>query len=89
MFKNYLSAALRNLLRNKSYVGVNIVGLSIGFAAALLIALFIRDEFSFDRYFPDYQRIYLLRLQAQFPGRTAPTQEDHNSSEYAKQLRLE
>jgi len=44
MFRNYLSAALRNLERNSLYAGVSIFGLAIGFAAALLIALFVRGR---------------------------------------------
>jgi len=49
MFRNYLAAALRNLVRNKLYAGINIIGLTVGFAAALLIALFVADETSYDR----------------------------------------
>ncbi|MGH6911081.1 MAG: hypothetical protein ACREEG_12915, partial [Phenylobacterium sp.] len=40
MFRNYLSAALRNLARNRLYAGLTIAGLAIGFAAALLIGLY-------------------------------------------------
>ena len=36
MFRNYLAAALRNLVRNRLYAAINILGLGIGFAAALL-----------------------------------------------------
>ena len=50
MFRNYLAAALRNLVRNKLYAAINILGLSVGFAATLLIALFVRDELSYDKY---------------------------------------
>ena len=61
MFRNYLAAALRNLVRNKLYAGVNIGGLAVGFAAALLIALFVRDEFSYDRWIPGYERVYAVQ----------------------------
>ena len=44
MFRNYLAAALRNLVRNRLYTAINIVGLTVAFAAALLIALFLRDD---------------------------------------------
>ena len=60
MFRNYLAAALRNLVRNKLYAGINIIGLAVGFAAALLIALFVRDEFSYDKWIPGHERTYLL-----------------------------
>ena len=45
MFRNYLARrAARNLVRNRVYAAINIVGLAVGFAAALLIALFVRHE---------------------------------------------
>jgi putative ABC transport system permease protein len=58
MLQNYLAAALRNLLRNGVYAIINILGLALGFAAVILIALFVRDEYSFDRFIPDHERIY-------------------------------
>jgi putative ABC transport system permease protein len=60
MFRNYMAAALRNLVRNRLYAAINIVGLAVGFCAALLIALFVRDEYSYDRFFPGYRDVYLL-----------------------------
>ena len=60
MFRNYLAAALRNLERNRLYAGVTITGLAIGLAAAMLIALYVRDEFSYDRFVPGHERIYRL-----------------------------
>jgi len=60
MFRNYLAAALRNLVRNRLYAGINIVGLAIGFAAAMFIILFARDEFSYDKWLPDHERTYLV-----------------------------
>src|SRR4051812_36959533 len=60
MFQNYLAAALRNLLRNRLYTAINITGLTVGFSAALLIALFVRDEFSYDKWLPGYERTYLV-----------------------------
>ena len=53
MWRNYALTALRNLAHNKLHAGINIFGLALGFAAALLIALFVRDEFSYDRFWPD------------------------------------
>jgi putative ABC transport system permease protein len=60
MFENYLAAALRNLLRNRTHAAINLFGLALGFAAALLIVLFVRDEYSYDRFFPGYRDVYLL-----------------------------
>jgi len=68
MFRNYLAAALRNLARNKLYAGVTIMGLAIGFAAAMLIGLYVRDELTFDRFLPDHERIYLMTSTIQMAG---------------------
>jgi putative ABC transport system permease protein len=68
VFRSYLVAALRNLARNKLYAAINIVGLAVGFAAAIFIALFVRDELSFDRFWPDYQRVYMMSMELRLPG---------------------
>lgn len=60
MFRNYLAAALRNLARNRFYAAINICGLAVGFCAALLIVLYVRSEYSHDRFFPGYSDVYLL-----------------------------
>src|SRR4051812_24545133 len=58
MLRNYLTTALRNLVRNGLYAAINIVGLALGFAAAILIALFVRDELTYDHWIPGHDRIY-------------------------------
>ena len=58
MFRNYLAAALRNLVRNKFTATLNTFGLAVGFAAALLAGLYLRDELTFDRWMPAHERIY-------------------------------
>lgn len=88
MFRNYLAAALRNLVRNRLYAAINIAGLSVGFAAALLIALFVRDEFSYDRFFPNYQQIYLLGSETRLPGRANETP-DATAAELAPLLKAD
>jgi putative ABC transport system permease protein len=60
MLRSYLAAALRNLVRNRLYAAINIAGLAVGVCAALLIMLFVRDEYSYDRFFPGYRDVYLL-----------------------------
>lgn len=57
MLKNYFKFAFRNLAGNKLYSGINILGLSVGMAVALLIGLWISDEYSYDRVNPNYERI--------------------------------
>ena len=68
MFRNYLAAAFGNLARNWFYAGITILGLSVSFAAAILIGLYLRDEVSFDRFVPDHQRVYRLELKLLLPG---------------------
>jgi putative ABC transport system permease protein len=71
MFRNYLSAALRNLARNRLYAAISIVGLSIGFAAAIFIGLFIREELSYEKFIPGYENVYKVSYTFQTPG-TSP-----------------
>ena len=52
MFSYYLTAAFRNLRRNRLYNAVNVTGLAIGLSAALLIGFYIEDELGFDKWIP-------------------------------------
>ena len=58
MFKNYLKIAIRCIKRRKIYSFINITGLAIGMAAAVLILLWVRDERSYDRFHANADRIY-------------------------------
>ncbi len=60
MFRNYLKIAVRNLLRNRIFSVINICGLAIGMASALLILLWVQNELSMDRIYPKTDRTYLL-----------------------------
>ncbi|MGD8539581.1 MAG: ABC transporter permease, partial [Candidatus Aminicenantes bacterium] len=66
MFKNYLKIALRNIKRHKGYSIINIAGLSIGLTCCILILLYVRYEFSYDRYHENTNNIY--RVVMKFPG---------------------
>jgi putative ABC transport system permease protein len=68
MLQNYVAAAFRNLLRNGVYAVIDILGLALGFAAVILIALFVRDEYSYDRFIPDHDRIYKVEEVVTPPG---------------------
>ena len=50
MIKNYLKIAFRNLSKNKIYSFINIAGLAVGIAVAMLIGLWVWDELSFNKY---------------------------------------
>jgi putative ABC transport system permease protein len=68
MFRNYLKIAFRYLLRNKGYTTINILGLAIGIACCVLIMLFVRTEFSYDRFHSKADRIYRLWQQEKVEG---------------------
>ena len=68
MFRNYLKIALRNLTRNKGYSTINIGGLAVGMAVAMLIGLWVFDELSFDKYFQHYGRIAKVMQSATING---------------------
>jgi len=58
MIKNYLKVAMRYLLRNKGYTAINIFGLAIGITCCILIMLFVRSEWSYDKFHSKSDRIY-------------------------------
>ncbi|MDN5284101.1 MAG: FtsX-like permease family protein [Mucilaginibacter sp.] len=57
MIRNYLKIAWRNLIKNKAHTFINVAGLSVGMAVAMLIGLWIWDELSYDKYHDNYDRI--------------------------------
>ncbi|MEJ7586258.1 MAG: ABC transporter permease [Ferruginibacter sp.] len=63
MIKNYFITALRNLQRSKVYSIINVAGLSIGLACAMLILLYVKDEVSYDRFHPNVNNIYRVVTQ--------------------------
>lgn len=64
MLRNYLKIALRNLRKHRTFSVINIVGVAVGLACFLLIALYVRDELAYDRYHTHADRIY--RVQRTF-----------------------
>jgi len=74
MIKNYLKIAWRNMLNNKVYSALNIVGLAAGMAVALLIALWVVNEYSYDRFLPDYKSLYQVELNFTDPHEGEHTQ---------------
>ncbi|MGB2732338.1 MAG: ABC transporter permease [Saprospiraceae bacterium] len=58
MFTNYLKIAWRNLVKNRGYTAINITGLAVGLAVAMLIGLWIRFEYSFGREHANMDQIY-------------------------------
>jgi len=68
MIKNFVKIAFRNLLKHKVFSLINITGLAIGLACFLLIALFVTDELSYDKYNKKADRIYRVDAEIKFGG---------------------
>ncbi len=68
MFKNYIKTAWRNLLRSKTYSAINIGGLAIALTAFWLIALYVVDELSYDRYHENAGRIVRVVQHTRWNG---------------------
>jgi putative ABC transport system permease protein len=68
MIKNYFKTAFRNLSRNKIYSFINISGLSIGLACAMLIMLYVKDEVSFDKFHKNVNNIYRVVTESSDNG---------------------
>ena len=86
MVRNYLVTALRNLARNWLYGAISILGLAVAFTAALLIAQFVRGEFSYDRWLPGYERVHKIYDVLAFPGQP-PSSSDVTQGVLARDLK--
>ncbi|WP_036380745.1 ABC transporter permease [Muricauda sp. MAR_2010_75] len=70
MIKNYLKIAWRNLTKNKAYTIINVGGLALGMAVALIIGLWIQDELSHNNYFSNKSKIAQIYQSQTFNGQT-------------------
>jgi len=68
MLLNYFKTAWRNMVRSKWYSILNIMGLATGMAVTLLIGLWVYDQYSYNRFLPDYQRIYQVKSNYSMDG---------------------
>ena len=68
MLINYLKIAWRNLVKHKTFSVINIAGLAIGLGCFVLIALYVADELSFDRFNEKANRIYRINSDIRFGG---------------------
>lgn len=69
MFQNFFKVAYRNLLRKKGFSFINISGLAVGMASAILILLWIQNELTFDQFHEKKDRIYQAWNRATFSGK--------------------
>ncbi len=60
MLKNLLTISLRNLLKDKGYSAINIIGLTIGITSSLFLLLYILDEISYDRYHKNAENVFRI-----------------------------
>ncbi|MBN9385140.1 MAG: ABC transporter permease [Chitinophagaceae bacterium] len=72
MIKNYFITALRTLRRNKLFALINVLGLSVGISAALIIYLIVQYDFSFEMFRKDKERIYRVVTNMSFAGSFFP-----------------
>jgi putative ABC transport system permease protein len=71
MFKNNFKIAFRNLKKNKAFSFINIMGLAIGLTCCMLIAVFVYDELSYDKYPADASNIYRVQVSVAGNGDVA------------------
>ena len=88
MLRHYLSVAFRHLGRDWLYAGITILGLAAGFAAAILIGLYVRDEYNFERFIAGYEQIYRLETDVLAPGQE-PARGDASAGSAAEHLSLD
>lgn len=70
MLQNYFKVAVRSLLKNKLFSFINIFGLALGMSCSLLIWLWVQDELSYNRFYPNLSRIYFVRSGFDWKGQT-------------------
>ena len=73
MIRNYIKVAVRTLINQKFYSILNISGLSVGLCCFILIALYVNDEVSYDRWVSDAPNIYRLDFSGELGGNTFVT----------------
>ncbi len=71
MLRNYIKTALRSLFRKPFFTIINLLGLTAGMAASLIIFMYVSKEYSYDRFHEDADRIYRIRLDRYNEGELA------------------
>ncbi len=87
MLKSYIKVAFRNMYRHKGFSFINIAGLAVGMACAMLIFLWVQNELSYDRFHKDVEDIYRVAREVQQPGQTYHTH--YTSAELCRVIRDE
>ncbi|TLV01024.1 ABC transporter permease [Dyadobacter luticola] len=69
MFKNYIKIAVRNLIKSKTFSGINVLGLALGMACSLMIMLWIQDELSVDAFHANKDQLFRIYMKEYFSGK--------------------
>ena len=86
MWRNYLTVGVRSLAKNRAYAAINILGLAIGMAACLMILLFVRYEFSYDKWLPGVENTF--QLQSWYKSRETGEEQKLQMTPYIAGKRL-
>ena len=73
MVRNFIKIAFRNIIKQKLFSFINILGLSIGMSASLFVVLYIVDELSYDQFHSDIESIYRIDLNGRISGQEVIT----------------
>jgi putative ABC transport system permease protein len=84
MIVNYFVTALRAIKKDKQHFFLNVSGFSVGIAAAILMALFVQNELSYDKHQPDSERVYLAHTDWTSIGLQAISQSSYSNAETFK-----
>lgn len=73
MIKNFFKVAFRNIVKQRLFSLINILGLSIGIAASLFVVLYVIDEMSYDQFHSDIESMYRIDLEGRISGQEVLT----------------
>ncbi|HEY8510951.1 MAG TPA: ABC transporter permease [Cyclobacteriaceae bacterium] len=73
MLRNYFKVAVRNILKHKFYSAINVLGMTIGVTACILIVLYVVDELSYDRFHDKADRMYQIGLHGKIGAQEVKT----------------
>jgi putative ABC transport system permease protein len=88
MFNNYLKIAIRNILHRKGFTTINLLGLTIGLSAVMLIVIYLKNELTYDQSAPEHQQVYRLVNHYRAQTYTCMNFPDYFDSSKETQLRL-
>ena len=72
MLSNYLKVAFRSIFKSKLHTVINVAGLSLGIASVLFMAMYIRYETGYDKFYPEYENLYRITWNTENPQTRTP-----------------